>query len=97
MDLITDAPGDIHTIFSAHANSGSATDVTLSASTSFSHAEKVGDLSDVLGSRVVSFSDVYAELAPEESTLEVRSEGNWEGFAPAADHGTLVRLSLIHI
>ena len=97
MDLITDAPGDIHTIFSAHANSGSATDVTLSASTSFSHAEKVGDLSDALGSRVVSFSDVYAELAPEESTLEVRSEGNWEGFAPAADHGTLVRRSSVTV
>ena len=97
MDVITDAPGDIHTIFSAHANSGSATDVTPSASTSFSHAEKVGDLSDVLGSRVVSFSDVYAELAPEESTLEVRSEGNWEGFAPAADHGTLVRRSSVTV
>lgn len=82
MEVITDAPRDIHTIFSAHANSGSAADMTLPPSrrVSFSLEE----------SRVVSFSDVFAELAPAESTLEVRSEGNFEGFAPAVDQGTLV-------
>ena len=83
MEVITDAPRDVHTIFSEHAHSGSAADVTLppSDSASFSLDES---------SRVVSFSDVYAELAPEESTLEVRSEGNWEGFAPATDQSVLV-------
>ena len=84
MEVITDAPREIHTIFSAYPSGTMQTEVTMTGSTSYT---QVGEKSV---SRRVSMHDVFAELAPEESTLEVRSEGNWQEFAPAVDQGTLV-------
>ena len=81
MEVLTDAPGDIPPFFTANGAS-CGTSTALSSHTSFTLDESVN--------RVVSVSDNIAELAVDVSTMETRSEGNWEGFAPVTAETTLV-------
>jgi len=85
MEVMTDSPRDVPSFFNGNGTCGTTTE--LSTHASFTMIDGSGGSEN---KRVVSVSDHISELAPETSTLEVRSEGNWEGFAPAADTTTAV-------
>lgn len=85
MEVMTDSPRDVPSFFNGNGTCGTTTE--LSTHASFTMIDESGGSEN---KRVVSVSDHISELAPETSTLEVRSEGNWEGFAPAADTTTAV-------